>query len=98
MFQKYQAISKFLRIFETFLKSEIIAEKYDFSIRGRLGSILPLARNVGVMFGFCISAIIEYKYMPYIFISIPIIYLILLLTLPNTPQYYLKKGMIHVSG
>lgn len=38
-----------------------------FSIRGRLGSILPLARNSGILIAYIAGASITYKYRPYFF-------------------------------
>lgn len=68
------------------------------SIRGRLGSITPLARNVGVLIGYSVGAIVDYEHRPYIFVFFPIMYLFWLYSLPNTPQYYLHKGDYKVSN
>lgn len=67
-----------------------------FSVRGRLGSILPLARNIGVLIGYTVGATVRYEYRPYIFIVFPVIYLISVYTLPNTPQYYLQRENVEV--
>lgn len=72
--------------------SQISNDEY----RGRLGSIVPLARNVGLLIGFSIGVIVEYKYWPFIFIWVPVIYLVLLLLLTNTPQFYLERGNFEV--
>lgn len=63
----------------------------NFSVRGRLGSILPLARNSGILIAYIAGALVGYEYRPFVFIFIPIIYLILVYFLPNTPQHHLKK-------
>lgn len=87
-----------------------------FSVRGRLGSILPLvsssswslvilinhwrrfqARNSGILIAYIAGALITYKCRPYFFILVPIIYLIWVYFLPNTPQFYLKKNQFQVS-
>lgn len=67
------------------------------SIRGRLGSITPLARNFGVLIGYVVGAVVEYEQRPYIFVFFPIMYLFWLHSLPNTPQYYLRKEDYQVS-
>ena len=63
----------------------------DYSVRGRYGSITPLARNIGVLIGYVVGAVVEYEYRSYIFIVFPIVYLISVYYLPNTPQYYLHR-------
>ncbi|XP_031622895.1 facilitated trehalose transporter Tret1-like [Contarinia nasturtii] len=72
-----------------------VSEISNDNMRGRLGAFTPLARNIGVMLSFIAGAIVEYQYWPYIFIFIPIIYLILLLLLPNTPQHYIEREEFH---
>ncbi|XP_055295384.1 facilitated trehalose transporter Tret1-like isoform X1 [Sitodiplosis mosellana] len=60
-------------------------------IRNRLGSILPLAKNVGIAMSFIGGSYIPYGYRAMFFIVIPLIYLVWVTTLPNTPQHYLQK-------
>lgn len=68
-----------------------------FSIRGCLGSFTPLARNIGVLIAYIVGATVEYEIIPVILIYIPILYMICLFLLPNTPQYYLKNDNVKVS-
>lgn len=70
---------------------------HSFSIRGRLGSITPLARNVGVLIGYTVGAVVEYEQRPFIFVFFPVMYLFWLYSLPNTPQHYLHRGDYQVS-
>lgn len=63
----------------------------SFSIRGRLGAFTPLARNLGVLIGYIVGAIVEYQHRSYIFIFFPIMYIFWLNALPNTPQYYMHR-------
>lgn len=65
-------------------------------IRGTLGSIAQLSRNLGMLTAYVLSALIGYKQLPYIFIIIPIVYMINFISLPNTPQYLVKKGKFEV--
>lgn len=68
-----------------------------FSIRGRLGSIIQLSRNIGILISYIIGAVVDYKYIPCIFIFIPILYVVCFIFLPNTPQFYLHKQQTQVS-
>lgn len=61
-----------------------------FSIRGRLGSLTPLARNVGVLIAYVVGATVDYEFIPAIFMYIPIVYMICMYFLPNTPQYHFQ--------
>lgn len=70
---------------------------WPFSVRGRLGSITPLARNVGVLIGYIIGAGVDYEYRPYIFVFFPIVYLLSVYTLPNTPKYYMQHDTYAVN-
>ncbi|XP_055296009.1 facilitated trehalose transporter Tret1-like [Sitodiplosis mosellana] len=69
-----------------------ISEVSNDNVRGRLGSLVPLANNLGVLMGYIGGALIEYEHRPYVFISLPILYLFLVYFLPSTPQYHLKAG------
>lgn len=75
-----------------------VSEISNDSIRGRLGSIQPLSRNIGLLAGYIGGALFEYNVRPYIFIVFPVIYLILMHSLPNTPQYYISKQDFEVSN
>lgn len=74
-----------------------VSEIADDNLRGRLGSVLPLARNVGLLTAFFVGTIVDYEFRPLVFIFFPILYLIWVSILPNTPLYYVKRGNFHVS-
>lgn len=65
-------------------------------IRGRLGSISMLSRNVGMLICFIIGSTLDYHYTPCVFVLIPIVSSIIFVTLPNTPQYYLQRNQLKV--
>lgn len=67
-----------------------------FSIRGRLGSLTPLFRNMGVLMGFAVGGTVKYQNIPAILIFIPILYMVFLFFQPNTPQYHLQTENIKV--
>lgn len=56
-----------------------------------------LSRNFGILTAYGLGAWLQYNQIPYVFISIPIVYLINFALLPNTPHYLVKKGRIDVS-
>lgn len=68
----------------------------NFSNRGRLGSFPQLARNIGILISYIVGAYVDYKYVPCIFIALPIIFGVLFVALPNTPLFYLQKNQIQV--
>lgn len=69
-----------------------IAEISNDDIRGRLGSVSHLTRNSGVLIGFLVGAVVDYRTLPCIFAVVPLVFGILFFFLPNTPQFYLQKG------
>ncbi|XP_055299426.1 uncharacterized protein LOC129567002 [Sitodiplosis mosellana] len=71
-----------------------IAEISNDNIRGRLGSIIQLSRNTGILIAYIVGAIVDYKYIPCIFIFLPLLYVLCFVFLPNTPQYYLRNDRV----
>ncbi|XP_055303105.1 facilitated trehalose transporter Tret1-like [Sitodiplosis mosellana] len=71
-----------------------ISEIANDDIRGRLGSIITLLVNIGILSGYIVGAIVDYEYVPCIFIAIPLIYVACFAFIPNTPQYCLRRGRI----
>lgn len=69
-----------------------------FSIRGGLGSVSLFLRNIGTLIAYILGATVEYEQIPYICVLIPIAFTIVFATLPNTPQYYVRKGQMKVSS
>lgn len=66
-------------------------------IRGALSSISMLARNTGYMVAFAVGAYVEYVIVPYLYIGLPILFLILFLCLPNTAPFLVRHGKYEVS-
>lgn len=69
-----------------------VSEISNDDIRGRLGSLSMLSRNFGCLFMFVIGAYVDYMIVPCIFIFFPIVYLCIFMTMPDTPQHFLKEG------
>lgn len=53
--------------------------------------MLMLSVNFGVLIGFIVSSHIAYHIIPFCILVLPIIYLLLILMFPETPQYLLRK-------
>lgn len=62
------------------------------SIRGTLGSLTQLARNIGILIAYIVGTLIDYEYVPCIVIVFPVIFFLLFARLPDTPMYYLKRN------
>lgn len=73
-----------------------VSEISNDNIRGRLGSLTPLARNLGVLVAYIVGATVEYDIIPAIFIYFPIVYMVCLFFLPNTPQFHLQAENLKV--
>lgn len=69
---------------------------FECRIRGALGSMQLLSRSVGYLAAFIVGAIVDYSIFPLIFIGIPVITFILIIFLPNSPQYLIRNGDIEV--
>lgn len=69
-----------------------ISDIANNDVRGRLGSFAQLGRNVGILIAYILGAFLQYKTIPCILVFVPIIFVISFSLLPNTPQYYLRKG------
>lgn len=46
---------------------------------------------------FILGALLDYHLLPFIFITIPIAYLMKFMLLPNTPQHLVKRGKFEVT-
>ncbi|XP_065354593.1 facilitated trehalose transporter Tret1-like [Calliphora vicina] len=71
-----------------------ISEIADPSIRGTLASLLGLFFSFGIMVGFIFSSHLDYYLNPCIIVIFPILYLLTISRLPETPQYLLRKQHI----
>ncbi|XP_055309481.1 facilitated trehalose transporter Tret1-like isoform X1 [Sitodiplosis mosellana] len=71
-----------------------VAEISNDNIRGRLGSVFPLARNTGILLANIAAAVVDYEHRPFIFVVFPVIFFIWINFLPSTPEYYLQCGKV----
>lgn len=65
-------------------------------IRGALGSSTMMVRAVGLLIGYVIGVTVPYLYVPVVSVLFPIIFFVIFVLLPNTPQFYLRKHQTHV--
>ncbi|XP_023296254.1 facilitated trehalose transporter Tret1-like [Lucilia cuprina] len=68
-----------------------ISEIADPNIRGTLSTMLMLSVNFGILTGFILSSYLDYHLIPFLTISLPIIYLVGSYFFPETPQHLLHK-------
>ncbi|XP_055304889.1 facilitated trehalose transporter Tret1-like isoform X2 [Sitodiplosis mosellana] len=68
-----------------------VAEVADQRIRGRLGSLLMLSVTIGILFGFIAGTYLTYYLVPKIFLPLPIVFFVLFIFFPETPQYFIQR-------
>ncbi|KAH8369391.1 hypothetical protein KR009_009632 [Drosophila setifemur] len=69
-----------------------IAEIADNAVRGALSSIHMMYVSMGMMIGFAMASYLSYYLMPCIIIALPVVFLLAIIGLAETPQYLLKHG------
>lgn len=67
-----------------------------FRIRGALGSLVTLAGNVGVLFGFIAGNYLSYEAVPKVHLILPIIFLVFYFFFPESPWYLIKQNKLEV--
>lgn len=61
------------------------------SIRGRLDCIRCAIGDIGILIGYVLGTFVDYKLVPLICVTVPILFAMIFVTLPNTTQYYLSR-------
>ncbi|KAH8321729.1 hypothetical protein KR074_005295 [Drosophila pseudoananassae] len=69
-----------------------ISEIADTNVRGRLGSIILLSVNTGVLVGYIVSTSVDYFTSPPFIIALPVCYFICNFLFPETPHHLIRKG------
>ncbi|KAH8267460.1 hypothetical protein KR018_005249, partial [Drosophila ironensis] len=69
-----------------------ISEIADDNIRGRLGSLILLFVNAGVLTGYIVSSNFNYFTTPPYILALPVLYIIMNLFIPETPHHLIRKG------
>lgn len=65
-------------------------------IRGRLGSLLMLSVTIGILFGFIAGTYLQYFLVPKLFLPLPIVFFVLFIFFPETPQYFIQRKSFEV--
>jgi SP family facilitated glucose transporter-like MFS transporter 8 len=69
-----------------------VSETAQDTVRGTLGSYLTLFINAGVLFSYVIGSYVSYYMFAYIALLLPILYIVGLIWLPETPNYLVNRG------
>jgi SP family facilitated glucose transporter-like MFS transporter 8 len=69
-----------------------VSETAQDTVRGALGSYLPLFTNAGILFAYIIGSYMSYYNFAYTAIVIPVVYVVGLIWLPETPSYLFNEG------
>jgi SP family facilitated glucose transporter-like MFS transporter 8 len=71
-----------------------VGEICEDSIRGTLGTYLAIFGNAGVLFSYVIGSYTLYHDFAIICLSLPVLFLVTFLWMPETPVYLLRKGQV----
>ncbi|XP_037708825.1 facilitated trehalose transporter Tret1 [Drosophila subpulchrella] len=74
-----------------------ISEIADSNVRGRLGSIILLSVNTGVLAGYIVSTSFDYFTSPPFIIALPVCYFICIFLFPETPHHLIRKGKVEAA-
>ncbi|KAH8334417.1 hypothetical protein KR059_009960 [Drosophila kikkawai] len=74
-----------------------ISEIADTNVRGRLGSMILLSVNMGVLAGYIVSTHVDYFTAPPFIIALPLCYFICNFLFPETPHHLIRKGKIEAA-
>lgn len=71
-----------------------VADIADPEVRGKLNGVMSLLVSVGVLCGYILVEVLPVNCIAYVMTGVPIVYLICLTGLPETPAYLMKLGRI----
>lgn len=69
-----------------------VAEIADPTVRGKLNGFMSLVVSIGVLCGYILVEILPSNYIAYVMSFVPILYLLCVVSLPETPDFLLKVG------
>ncbi|XP_017119967.1 facilitated trehalose transporter Tret1 [Drosophila elegans] len=69
-----------------------ISEIADNSVRGALSSMAMMYVAIGMMVGFSLASYLSYYLMPCIIVALPVVFMLAISRLSETPQYLLRRG------
>lgn len=65
-------------------------------IRGTMGTLSAIMRNSGILLAYIIGALLDYNQIPFVFICLPLLFIVNFWFLPSTPQYFIRCGHFEV--
>merc|ERR550519_3100174 len=68
-----------------------VSETASPKIRGILGSGMQLMVTIGVVLGFVVGSLVTWRWLSVFCIGCDLIWILLLLLIPETPQFYISK-------
>lgn len=71
-----------------------VAEIADPAVRGKLNGMMSLLVSIGVFCGYVLVEVLPVNRIAYVMAGVPIIYLIGLLSLPESPDYLIKCSQL----
>ncbi|XP_008550593.2 facilitated trehalose transporter Tret1, partial [Microplitis demolitor] len=71
-----------------------LAEIADKNIRGALGTLLKMSTNIGTLFVTTLGAYFPYWKLNLISLSIPFLFIVVFIFMPETPYFYLIKNRV----
>lgn len=74
-----------------------ISEISDNKIRGKLGSFVVLACNIGIVYAYVCGGYFEFRTVAWLHIPPSIAFMILFARVADSPSYFIKRGFISVS-
>ncbi|XP_055848186.1 uncharacterized protein LOC129913473 [Episyrphus balteatus] len=70
-----------------------VAEIADLKVRGTLCSVFSFTLNVGMLIGNIVASHVPYLIIPCVIIVLPVLFLIIILQFPETPQFLLRQNL-----
>lgn len=61
-----------------------------------MGTLSSVMRNTGILLAYIVGALLDYSQTPYVFICLPLLFVINFWFLPSTPQYLIRRGHLEV--
>lgn len=74
-----------------------VAEIADPAVRGKLNGVMSLVVSVGVLAGYILVELLPVNYISYVMTIAPVIYLICVSRLPETPDFLLTVGKLEAA-
>ncbi|KAJ6649968.1 Facilitated trehalose transporter Tret1, partial [Pseudolycoriella hygida] len=74
-----------------------IAEIANKKIRGFLGTMGPLSIAIGTLVAYICGALFQFQFLPYCIIGFPVVFLIVMLIIPETPHSLIRQKRIQES-